>query len=226
MADVADVTPGETVTIRDAGGRFVARGVFNPRPALCCRILTWPTSPRRRLLARRIDRRHGGAGPALRRSGGWCGARPTVCPGWWSIATGRCWSCSARPSASGTRDDLVAALRARLGDSRSRQDDPASPAWRASRRCPAGSVGRGRTTSSWTRTACSRRAAGQRPQDRSLSGPGRQPRAGRRRRRAGASWTSSPTPRASPSRSPRRCRRAVCVESSADAAPAPGGTSS
>ena len=42
VADVSDrVGPGGVVTIIDAGRRFVGRGLFNPRPALCCRILTW-----------------------------------------------------------------------------------------------------------------------------------------------------------------------------------------
>ena len=43
--DVADVSdqgePGGVVTVVDAGGRLVGRGLFNPRPALCCRLLTW-----------------------------------------------------------------------------------------------------------------------------------------------------------------------------------------
>jgi len=42
VADVSDgVEPGGVVTIVDAAGRFVGRGLFNPRPALCCRILSW-----------------------------------------------------------------------------------------------------------------------------------------------------------------------------------------
>jgi len=41
VADVSDVTAGDPVTVLDAGGRFVGRGLFNPRPALCCRIFTW-----------------------------------------------------------------------------------------------------------------------------------------------------------------------------------------
>ena len=41
VADVSDVAPGDAVTVLDAGGRFVGRGLFNPRPALCCRIFTW-----------------------------------------------------------------------------------------------------------------------------------------------------------------------------------------
>ena len=45
VADVSDVTPGDVVTVLDAGGRFVGRGLFNPRPALCCRIFTWVDEP-------------------------------------------------------------------------------------------------------------------------------------------------------------------------------------
>jgi 23S rRNA (cytosine1962-C5)-methyltransferase len=41
VADVSTVEPGDVVTVVDAGGRFVGRGLFNPRPALCCRIFTW-----------------------------------------------------------------------------------------------------------------------------------------------------------------------------------------
>jgi 23S rRNA (cytosine1962-C5)-methyltransferase len=40
VADVGPAEPGDDVTIVDAAGRFVGRGFFNPRPALCCRILT------------------------------------------------------------------------------------------------------------------------------------------------------------------------------------------
>jgi 23S rRNA (cytosine1962-C5)-methyltransferase len=40
VADVGDVEPGDVVTIVDATGRFVGRGFFNPKPALCCRVLT------------------------------------------------------------------------------------------------------------------------------------------------------------------------------------------
>jgi len=42
VADVSDgVAPGGVVTLVEAGGRFIGRGLFNPRPALCCRLLTW-----------------------------------------------------------------------------------------------------------------------------------------------------------------------------------------
>jgi 23S rRNA (cytosine1962-C5)-methyltransferase len=59
--DIADVSetaePGGVVSVVDAGGRFVGRGLFNPRPALCCRLLTWSDEPidgdfwRRRVIA-------------------------------------------------------------------------------------------------------------------------------------------------------------------------------
>lgn len=46
--DVAEATgaePGDAVTVVDSGGRFVGRGLFNPRPGLCCRIVTWRDEP-------------------------------------------------------------------------------------------------------------------------------------------------------------------------------------
>jgi 23S rRNA (cytosine1962-C5)-methyltransferase len=55
VADASDVEPGDVVTIVDGGGRFVGRGFFNPKPALCCRIVTWTDEPvDRPLLARRL----------------------------------------------------------------------------------------------------------------------------------------------------------------------------
>jgi 23S rRNA (cytosine1962-C5)-methyltransferase len=45
VADVSDVRPGTAVTVVDAAGRFVGRGFYNPRPALCCRILTRRDEP-------------------------------------------------------------------------------------------------------------------------------------------------------------------------------------
>jgi 23S rRNA (cytosine1962-C5)-methyltransferase len=55
VADVGAVTPGGVVTVVDARGRFVGRGFFNPRPALCCRILTRRDEPvDAAFLARRV----------------------------------------------------------------------------------------------------------------------------------------------------------------------------
>ena len=56
VADVSDVAPGDVVTVIDASRRFVGRGLFNPRPALCCRIFTWEDEPLDDAwLARRIE---------------------------------------------------------------------------------------------------------------------------------------------------------------------------
>ena len=41
VADLKGFTrAGEAVDVVDAGGRFVGRGFYNPRPSLCCRLLT------------------------------------------------------------------------------------------------------------------------------------------------------------------------------------------
>jgi len=119
VADVADVTPGGVVTVRDAGGRFVGRGLFNPRPALCCRILTWIDEPiDAPFIARRID-----AALAARRH------RPSAELGRlvWSEADGLpglivdrygpvlVVQCATLGMAH-LRADVVAALRSRLGD--------------------------------------------------------------------------------------------------------------
>jgi len=45
VADVGATEPGDAVTVVDSAGRFVGRGFFNPRPALCCRILTRRDEP-------------------------------------------------------------------------------------------------------------------------------------------------------------------------------------
>ncbi len=45
VADVSDVAPGTALTVLDAAGRFVGRGLYNPRPMLCCRIMTRRDEP-------------------------------------------------------------------------------------------------------------------------------------------------------------------------------------
>jgi 23S rRNA (cytosine1962-C5)-methyltransferase len=45
VADVAGTEPGAAVSVIDSTGRFVGRGLFNPRPGLCCRIVTWRDEP-------------------------------------------------------------------------------------------------------------------------------------------------------------------------------------
>lgn len=54
---VGDWRADEAVTVLDGGGRFIGRGLYNPRPTLCCRLLTRQDEPldqaffRRRLAA-------------------------------------------------------------------------------------------------------------------------------------------------------------------------------
>ena len=70
VADVSDVAAGTAVSVVDASARFVGRGFYNPRPALCCRILTRRDEPleapffRRRLEAALAWRGGLPAGPA------------------------------------------------------------------------------------------------------------------------------------------------------------------
>jgi 23S rRNA (cytosine1962-C5)-methyltransferase len=69
VADVGRTEPGGIVTVVDSIGRFVGRGLFNPRPALCCRIVTWNDEPLddafwRARLAQAVERRAGRAGAA------------------------------------------------------------------------------------------------------------------------------------------------------------------
>jgi 23S rRNA (cytosine1962-C5)-methyltransferase len=45
VADAGDVEAGDAVTVIDATGHLVGRGFYNPRPALCCRILTRRDEP-------------------------------------------------------------------------------------------------------------------------------------------------------------------------------------
>lgn len=45
VADVSDVEPGTAVEVVDAAGHPVGRGFYNPRPALCCRILARGAEP-------------------------------------------------------------------------------------------------------------------------------------------------------------------------------------
>ena len=83
VADASDVEPGSAITVVDAGGRFVGRGFYNPRPALCCRILTWTDDP----LDAAFFRRRLDAAVALRARGQPQGA-PTLCRLVWSEADG------------------------------------------------------------------------------------------------------------------------------------------
>ena len=56
VADVGSAEPGGAVRLVDSRGHFVGRGLYNPRPVLCCRIVTWRDEPLdARLLGRRIE---------------------------------------------------------------------------------------------------------------------------------------------------------------------------
>lgn len=120
VADASDVEPGAVVTVLDAGGRFVGRGFFNPRPALCCRIVTWEDEA---LGAAFFARRLGAAVDRRAR----VGALPEVARLVWSEADGLpglvvdrygpvvVVQCLTLGMARAQRD-LVAGLRGRLGD--------------------------------------------------------------------------------------------------------------
>jgi len=68
VANVSDgIEPGAVVSVLDSAGRLVGRGLFNPRPALCCRLLTWTDEAIdaefwRRRLATAVEARAGRAG--------------------------------------------------------------------------------------------------------------------------------------------------------------------
>jgi 23S rRNA (cytosine1962-C5)-methyltransferase len=82
VADVSDVEPGSAVAVVDAGGRFVGRGFYNSRPALCCRVLTWVDEP----LDAGFFRRRIEAAVSLRR--GVAPGPPGLCRLVWSEADG------------------------------------------------------------------------------------------------------------------------------------------
>ena len=83
VADVSEVEPGAAVTVIDAASRFVGRGFYNPRPALCCRILTWTDEP----LDAAFFRRRVESAVALRSRDNVHGP-PTLCRLIWSEADG------------------------------------------------------------------------------------------------------------------------------------------
>ena len=83
VADVTDVEPGTVVTVVDTAGRFVGRGDYNPRPGLCCRILTWADES---LDAAFLERRLAEA--VARRATGEAAGAPTLGRLVWSEADG------------------------------------------------------------------------------------------------------------------------------------------
>ena len=82
VAEVSDVEPGSEVTVVDSTGRFIGRGLYNPRPALCCRVLTWTDEPLdAAFFRRRLER-----ALALRSRG--LSQPPALCRLVWSEADG------------------------------------------------------------------------------------------------------------------------------------------
>jgi 23S rRNA (cytosine1962-C5)-methyltransferase len=120
VADASDVAPGGVVTVVDAGGRFVGRGLFNPQPALCCRILTWddeavgPAFLARRLAAAVEARAVGGELPPVARLV-WSeadGLPGLVVDRYGPVLVVQCLTLGM----ARLREDVIAGLRARLGD--------------------------------------------------------------------------------------------------------------
>lgn len=120
VADVTDVEPGEAVTVVDATGGFVGRGLYNPRPALCCRIFTRRDEPvdaaffGRRLASALALRRRAGVAPDLGRLV-WSEADELpglVVDRYGPVLVVQCLTLGL----ARRRRELVAALRAILGD--------------------------------------------------------------------------------------------------------------
>ena len=126
VADVGAVEPGGAVTVVDAAGRFVGRGLYNPRPTLCCRILTWIDEPiDARVIERRVDQAlalraaaAGGRTDATAPSAGrlvWSeadGLPGFVADRYGLVLVVQCFTLGM----ARLRHDLVRALRDRLGD--------------------------------------------------------------------------------------------------------------
>lgn len=130
VADVAGAAPGAAVTVIDSTGRFVGRGLFNPRPGLCCRIVTWRDEPIdetlwRARIAEAVARRAGRRG-AMRLVWSEADGLPgLVADRYGPVVVVQCLTLGmARHRAA-----LVAALRAAVGDvAVFSADDPASAA--------------------------------------------------------------------------------------------------
>ncbi|MBI3635296.1 MAG: class I SAM-dependent rRNA methyltransferase [Candidatus Rokubacteria bacterium] len=132
VASVSDVAPGDPVTVLDAGGRFVGRGFFNARPALCCRLLTRVDEAldaaffARRIAEAAAWRAPGGVPPALGRLV-WSegdGLPGLVVDRYGAVLVIQCVTLGM----ARVRDTAVAALRGVLGDLRVYLADDETPA--------------------------------------------------------------------------------------------------
>jgi 23S rRNA (cytosine1962-C5)-methyltransferase len=129
VADASEAGPGSVVTVVDAGGRFVGRGLFNPRPALCCRVMTWEDEPvdagfvARRLATALQARAQGGTLPEVGRLV-WSeadGLPGLVVDRYGPVVVVQCLTLGMAQR----RAAIVAGLRHRLGDRPVRSlDDP------------------------------------------------------------------------------------------------------
>jgi len=119
VADAGQSAPGGVVTVLDHDGRFVGRGFFNPRPALCCRIVTWqdealdPAFFAQRLAAAVDARATAGAIPEVGRLV-WSeadGVPGLVVDRYGPVLVVQCLTLGVVR----VRDDLIAGLRRRVG---------------------------------------------------------------------------------------------------------------
>ena len=131
--DVADVTggePGAAVSVIDSTGRFIGRGIFNPRPGLCCRIVTWRDEPIddslwRARVAEAVARRAGRTGAVRLVWSEADGLPGLVADRYGPVLVVQCLTLGM----ARRRTALVGALRAALGDvAIFSADDPASAA--------------------------------------------------------------------------------------------------
>ena len=122
VADVTDVEPGGAVTVVDSTARFVGRGFYNPRPALCCRVLTrrdeaLDTAFFHRRIGEALGRREPAAGGADTAAGRlvWCEGDELpglVVDRYGPVLVLQCLTLGMARA----RGELAAALRTHLGD--------------------------------------------------------------------------------------------------------------
>lgn len=130
VADVAGAEAGAAVTVIDSAGRFIGRGLFNPRPSLCCRIVTWRDQPLddalwRARIAEAIARRAGRTGATRLVWSEADGLPGLVVDRYGPVVVVQCLTLGM----ARRRATLAAALRAAIGDlAVFSADDPASAA--------------------------------------------------------------------------------------------------